>query len=443
MIIPRHYQKNSAKKAWSLSKQGKNVFLVGAGGCGKTVIVGLLTRLALREEKSVLIVCPTLEIVQSTVVHLSNLGITSGVGTLISGHENLPDFMRVCVAGIHTLSRRDLSGWDVVIVDEAHHSPAKSWDELLLGQSRGSVFGLSATPVRLDGVGFDAHYDEIFRVAKTEWLIKKGWVAKPKFFTVVDELLPDLKGVPGRGDYNQSVLESRMDKEELSGGIIENWKKHAHGQMTIGFAVSIQHAEKMAVRCRTAGISSRHVDGEMSQTYREDVFDQFRSGRIKVLWTCDLANEGLNVPQCRAVILARPTKSYRIYIQQVNRCTRPGSTPVVLDHAKNVMSFGFSYVDREFSLTGELEKLPEESGAKKCPECDALVESGEMTCPECGYEFPARGRRMLIGEKEGDLMEVSSLKKLMKAFNDHAKKHDLPNSWIERAVARYKELRTG
>ncbi len=132
-----------------------------------------------------------------------------------------------------------------------------------------------------------------------------------------------------------------------------------------------------------------------------------RNGCVVVLGNC----EGWDQPSVKCAILARPTKSTGLYLQQAGRILRPylGQQAIILDHAGCAMEHGLPQDDREFTLEGKKAKGKEEKGdvpLKVCPNCHAVLQIAISVCPTCGHTFaPAREDPE---EVSGSLVEVPS-----------------------------------
>ena len=101
--------------------------------------------------------------------------------------------------------------------------------------------------------------------------------------------------------------------------LAENYKKYANGQKTILYAHSVEASENIAEQFRNAGIYAEHADAKTSAVKRNEIMMNFKSGIIKVLCNVDLISEGFDVPDCTCVILARPTDSLVLFMQQAMR----------------------------------------------------------------------------------------------------------------------------
>lgn len=436
---PYRYQRDAVRNAWGFMQQGENVVVVSPGGSGKTLMIAMLARLALRARKSVLVLVHRRELITQAVDHLVDYGIDrKKIGVLGHGIEDLPDYMMVCVASLQTYRLRDIEQADIVLVDEAHHAPARTYKEIIERHARGTVAGFTATLVRMDGVGFEEVFDKLLVAATMKQLLRSKRITAPVCWGPVGELPVDLSSVPVRGgDYATTALSHVMNRDELVGNTVTHYKKHGGNQQAIGFAVSVEHTESLAKRFRNAGISSTGLHGKMSEEEQLDVLARFKRKDIRVLWTCQLANEGLNIPEVRVVIMARPTKSFVVYQQQAARCMRPGTKPILLDHAGNVLVHGLPYIDRQFSLSGLLEEVPVEATAKECPDCGNMAMCGSMVCEECAYEFPVPAKKEVMSETDESLVKVSyaAFARRVKSF---ARKHKVGDAWVQRVIEHYR-----
>jgi len=164
----------------------------------------------------------------------------------------------------------------------------------------------------------------------------------------------------------------------------------------------------MAAAFNAAGVPARHIDGETPDAERAEAVESFRNGETLVLCNVDLISEGFDVPDCKASILLRPTKSLTLFIQQSMRCMRhaPGKRAVVIDHVGNVKRHGLPDGEREWSLCPKKEKSAAEVPVKICPGCFLTVMSAVSTCPHCGHVFAAE-RRKIQEIKETALTKIN------------------------------------
>ena len=375
-------------------------------GSGKTVLAAHVIRGATARGKNCLFLVHRRELVDQAVSRLRALGLQPGV--IMAGVA--PTMSRVQVASIQTLARRDSPEADIVIVDEAHHTCAESWSAVLDEYPNALRVGLTATPFRTDGQGLGAFFGHIIAPVTVQQLVDDGTLIAPVVYAPPGPSLDGVRTVAG--DYNQGQLAAVM--APLTGDIVEHWKKHALGMRTVCFAVNVAHSKAIVARFEAAGIPAEHIDGKTHRDTRADALRRLAMGDTLVLANCNLVSEGWDLPALDAAILARPTKSLGLHIQQIGRVMRahPGkSQAVVLDHAGNHHRHGMVTDPIEYSLEGKPARPPVHSH-KQCPKCYLIVGVLVSVCPDCGHVFAPNAHPLRpLTEAEGQLVKVEPVDK--------------------------------
>lgn len=361
MVVLRDYQIQGIRKifeAWNPDLGNlRNILFQMPTGTGKTSVFSEIVRKAQIKGKTALIVVHRIELVEQIVERLFNFGVNAGI---ISSGKRPDNSLAVQVATIQTLSRRDPPAADIVIIDECHHAKAQTYRTLWNIYPQARFLGVTATPVRLNGDGFQDLFDTLIVLGKLSFFIKEGFLTPLKHMVC---FTPDLSRVKLRmREYDAQMLKSVMLDNRLMANLIKSYQQHALGKKTIVFAVDVEHSKKIIQRFTEAGISAAHIDATTPKSERQTILDQFRAGSIRVLSNVDIVSEGFDVPDCEVVQLARPTKSLTLYLQQVGRCMRPSkgkSFGLVLDNAGLWLEHGLSYIDRDWSLQGLPKKKKE------------------------------------------------------------------------------------
>ena len=168
-------------------------------GSGKTVVFSEICRLADNKNRKVLILVHRRELVKQASDKLSKAGVEHGI--IAAGFK--PSAHSVQVASVQTLARRLRTvpvDPDLIIIDEAHHAVAGSWDKILLHYKDARVVGVTATPSRLDGRGLGSHFSTLISGPSVEQLTKLGFLSQHRVFA--PPVIADLKNVKTRaGDY--------------------------------------------------------------------------------------------------------------------------------------------------------------------------------------------------------------------------------------------------
>ncbi len=387
MIDLRPYQVESIAQVRSAIRSGKRrIMLTVPTGGGKTFTAASIIASALEKGRRSLFVAHRLELIDQTVRSFARLGILS-VGVIRSGDKRRDASQPIQVASIQTLARRTQQDVDLVIVDEAHRSASASYTKHLFERhDKAVIIGLSATPCRADGRPLGSHFQDLILGARYSELIDGGHIVEPLVYST--PVLPDMSTVRTTGgDYNQEDLENAVNRGALIGDIGAQWRKHPR-QRTVAFAVSVAHSRAIVDMFVALGVRAEHLDGTTPEDERRAILARLDAGTTEVVSNVGVLCEGWDMPSCKTLILARPTKSLGLYMQMAGRILRPweNSRPIILDHGGNVDRHGMPHEDREWSLTTK----PKKGGAipvKSCPTCFAFVAAGAKQCPHCGHSF--------------------------------------------------------
>ncbi len=422
-IQPRAYQRKAIDKVVKyLDTDQPDVVVVSPPGSGKTVMIADLAKRALGWEWPVVILAHTWEILNQNFDTLVRLGVPkSDIGMMVAKGRLVdrirPDAPIQIVSKPTAMRRKDLPEATLVIIDETQHAPAEGYSKLLQRWSDAAWVGFTATPIRLDGKGLDDIFIHMIIAAFPSELIRAGHIARPRLF--FNGKLPDLSNLKVvAGDFALGELQKRVDKPSLTGNIVKHYLRLTPGIRTIAFAVGIEHAKNGAAAFRRASISSEHIDGKMSVGTREAVLERFRSGQTQVLWSVGVLAEGYDLPSIGAIILARPTMSLALYLQQTGRVMRKYGRrrPILLDHAGHCQRFALAEADRKWTLAGNganllLERRPRVCGhcgfgndpdAKQCDHCDHKLERAQ-SAPR---DMPAVRAGHLMPYTEKDMAKV-------------------------------------
>lgn len=410
-MILRPYQISAIDRARQAVLSGhRRIVLVAPTGAGKTQVAVGIARGAIERGNRVLFMAHREELVSQASSRLDSVGIDHGV--IMANHKRIKPKCAVQVGSVQTLVRRTLPDAEVVILDECHHGAATSFRKILLQYPESFHIGLTATPYRLDGQGLGFFYTDLIEVTTITELINEKLLVQPREFAPSK---PDMSKVHvTAGDFNEREAAAVMMDPVLIGDIVSWWKKLAEGRTTVCFATSIAHSKAIVESFREADVPAGHIDGEMPKQERRQVLEDLRQGRITLLSNCNIVTEGWDLPECSAVILARPTLSKSLYKQMIGRGLRGGvdgkADCIVLDHADNCRRHGLVTDPEAYTLDGiEKRDKKAEAGVKTCKRCYAIVPSDLTECPECGYEFEVTARAPIPKQKDGDLIELRNV----------------------------------
>lgn len=298
---------------------------------------------------------------------------------------------------VQTLTRRvnKLAVPNVILVDEAHHALAKSYQRILKQFPKAIVLLFTATPHRTGKMQLDQIADDIIVGQSIHELTDKGFLAPFRYFQPPDDFDSKLLKRGSTGDYTNESMQQAMSTK-IFGHIVKQYKRIASGMQAVVYTYSVDSAHKIAAEFNEAGISAREVDGTTPQQLRDLIVDKFRSQKLQILVNVNLFTEGVDLPNVDCVIMARPTASLALYLQFSMRCLnpRPGKTAIIIDHANNFKTFGYPDDDRDWKKAIKSGKQKSKSLLKDpglsivtCDYCFAVVKASEVKdgkCPICG-----------------------------------------------------------
>jgi len=402
----RSYQQIAVSELRLALQALHSALLVMPTGAGKTVVFTEIARLASDKNKTVYILVHRRELIRQASDKLTKAGVEHGI--ISAGFK--PSRHWVQVASVQTLVRRLLTvarDPDLLIIDEAHHAVAGSYDKIIRRFPQAKIVGVTATPQRLDGRGLGTHFDKLVQGPTVEQLVKQHHLSIHKVFA--PPVLVDLNNVKTRaGDYANDQLSEAMDRPTITGSAVDHYSRLADGLPAIAFCCSVAHATSVCAQFNAAGYRAKLVTGNMPMEERDEAILGLADGRTQVLCSIDVVSEGTDVPAVSCAILLRPTMSEALYLQQVGRILRPqpGKIAIVLDHVGSTVRHGFVDDVRDWSLDSKKRKKNDEPApsVRQCPRCFAAFKP-QPTCPCCGHEFPVKPKRQLT-QREGELKEM-------------------------------------
>jgi len=414
----------------------RKVLAVLPTGAGKTVCFSHIAQSAARKGNRVLIAVHRQELLDQA---RRSLPMPHG---LIAANRSMDLSHAVQVASVQTLARRlhklPRDFFQLVVIDEAHHSNAGTWAKVLEHFQSAHLLGVTATPIRLDNRGLGEHYQTMVEGPSAAWLTDNGYLANARV------LAPpgfDSTGIRKRmGDFDTKEAEQRVGT--IMGDCLSHYRKHLDGQTAIAFCCSVAHAEAVARLFQCNGISAASIDGTMDAATRRQLLQDLGNGRIRILTSCALIGEGVDVPSVGGCILLRPTQSVSLHLQMIGRCLRPSpgkAAAVVLDHVGNTLRLGHHLEPREWTLDGiakrDRDKAP---SVKVCPACFAAMASQARQCVECGHEFAPEVRE--LKQVDGELVEMQARQRKREQGNAQtleelrqlAQRRGFKRGWAER-----------
>lgn len=256
----RPYQKDSIEKIHEAWQKYRSIMFQMPTGTGKTVIFNEIAHGERQQDNHVLIIAHRKEIVEQIVKRLESK-FNQSVGIIMSQSDKNPEAL-IQVASIQTLSRRNYpySYASKVIIDEAHHATAETYKKLWVKYPNAQFLGVTATPIRLNGEGFDDLFNILITSDSIDNFIKQDFLAPIKYLGH-PKIIPDLRKIKDKGgDFDPNQLSGEMCQERIMANLIKSYLEFAEGKKIIVFAVDIQHSKHIVQRYQKLGINAEHID---------------------------------------------------------------------------------------------------------------------------------------------------------------------------------------
>lgn len=363
----------------SILNNNKKILVQSAAGSGKTVTMAKIAKGATDKGNKVLFVVHRREIVSQAKATFYNNGVN-------------PELSYIGMVQTVTNRLDRLKEPDIIFVDEAHHSLAKTYKRIFEYFNNSYVLGFTATPVRTNGAGLGEVYEDLIIGKSVQWLVDNKRLAPFEYYSV-DLTNHDKLKLSSTRDFTYQSITDALGKT-IFGDVIDTYEKVAKGEKTIVYTHTVEASKDVADAFNAAGHKAKQVDGTTNKEERKQAMQDFRDGKINILTNAELYGEGVDIPDCTTVILLRPTMSLSLHIQQSMRPMRyqPNKTAKIIDHVGNVYRHGLPTTEHEWTLEAR-EKKKNNSGnkntipLKECTNCFGVVESKEKICPLCGHEF--------------------------------------------------------
>lgn len=384
----REYQEealNVIAKALSdgISKQ----LIVLPTGSGKTI---LMAAIAKHLNKRTLILAHREEPIQQAFEKFKLYWPEADIGICKAerdetNHHIVIGSVQSCSKSKRLASLKD-SAFDVLLIDEAHHATAESYQKIIkeLGfhtDQTKLLLGVTATPNRSDKDSLGETFEKVTYSRSISTMIKAGYLSPAIGRKILTNFsLQNIK--MQNGDFSICELAEIVNTPERNAFIAEKYKAYATDRKGVAFCVDVAHCKDLSASFEKVGITSKAVWGEMPTEERRNVLEDLKAGRIQVAMSCGVLTEGFDEPSISCIAMARPTKSQSLYIQCIGRGLRlwPGKQDcLVLDFTDKghsldiVMSLSKTMpntLEIHESPTGEREKIEKTAKIEVIEECD-------------------------------------------------------------------------
>lgn len=421
-VSPRAYQQrilDDLEAERSVRKSFRNL-LVAATGTGKTVISAFdykrycdarggarprLLFLAHREE-----------ILNQSMVTFRHVLKDANFGLLMGGSAGTASSMEHLFCTIQTADSRKIweqlgkDYYDFIVIDEAHHAAAATYADIINGFSAKILLGMTATPERMDGDSILPYFnDRIAAELRLPEALEEKLLCPFQYFCVTDPVSIADNAFWENGKYKASALERAYVENQATAhlrlnAILSALERYCFGNIAtvkgLGFCVGIKHAEFMAHSFNERGIRSVALTSQTDPSTRKAAVQQLRSGEVKFIFTVDLFNEGVDIPEANLVLFLRPTDSLTVFLQQLGRGLRHSRGKECLLVLDFVAQMHRKYrIDRKFAalLSGKRFNIKKE------------VEAGFPHMPAgCSIQLEAQAMEQVIANIKAAYLNIKA-----------------------------------
>ncbi|MEG3630003.1 DUF3427 domain-containing protein [Streptomyces poriticola] len=317
--------------------------LVAATGTGKTVMAALdyrgQCRESLGDRPRLLFVAHRKEILRQSLRKYREVLDDASFGELLHGGEDPREWNHVFASvqslSVQRLERLAPDHFDVIVIDEFHHATASTYRRVIDRFKPKELLGLTATPERMDGLNVQ---DEFFegRIAAEMRLweaLENDLLCPFHYFGIADGT--DLTNLSWqRGAYTEQDLDKLYTGNTARARIVVKQildkVSNPEAMRALGFCVSKAHAHFMADFFRKANFRALALDSDSPAQVRAQALADLRDAKLQVIFSVNLFNEGLDIPDVDTLLLLRPTSSATVFLQQLGRGLRRTETKPVL-----------------------------------------------------------------------------------------------------------------
>ena len=332
---------------------GSSVMVQMPTGTGKTYVMAAVVKWFLdnHDEGEVWIIAHRRELVEQMQQTLDRFCLDYGEKEMV-----LKAKVRIRVLSIQWLNRHinelenAKSTPGLIVVDEAHHAIADSYQDLFNRNRRALKLGMTATPCRMSKSSFTKLFERLIASPCTNDFIMRGYLA-PYDYVVIGKFSQDqltvnqLKGRGSDGDYDIKEMDKKLNIPQTIQRLFDSVKKYADGKKGIVYAIDIVHAQAIATCYNAFGMKSVALDSKTPAKKRKEMVEAFRRSEIDCLVNVNLFDEGFDCPDVEFIQMARPTLSLAKYLQMVGRGLRinhenKDKVCMIIDNVGNFRKFG-------------------------------------------------------------------------------------------------------
>ncbi|MBQ2379621.1 MAG: DUF3427 domain-containing protein [Akkermansia sp.] len=370
-IRPFRYQEEALESIARERVAGKNKHLIiAATGTGKTMIAAFdyLNFCKSHPNASLLFLAHRKEILSQARTAFRQVTRKGSLGSLVDGTNEPTEYQHwFCTIQSWQNKKKQFPAdhFQYIVVDEAHHGSANSYVDSLNGLAPISLLGLTATPERMDGLDirplFGGNYTHELRLGDA---IERTLLCPFVYYGISDESHIDyrrMRWVNGKYD-NTDLSHMLVNNEKRAAWVLEqmhNRLDDVRKMKAIGFCINIEHAEFMADFFNKQGVPAIALSSRSSHDERHLAPQKLQENEVSIIFTVDLYNEGVDIPDIDTVVFLRPTESLTVFLQQLGRGLRRSNDK------ENLVVFDFiAPAHKKFNYTQRFKALASHSSTK-------------------------------------------------------------------------------
>ena len=373
------YQKDMLRQIEDAFVTHQSVMVQMPTGTGKTILISEVVK---REERRVKNPCVWIVVHRRELVEQIKETLERRLGTSLDAEREKSSVIEVF--SIQWLSRhyQELEERpSLIVIDEAHHAVAKTYEEVMNAYPNAKKLGVTATPCRLTKRGFTDLFEVLLCSHSIPKFIKEGYLSDFDYISL-NPNSEDQKKIDGLekraadGDYSIAEMQEVLDCKPSIERLYQTIKDFAAGKKGIVYAINIEHAEHIAEYYREQGLAAVAISSRTPKEERRRMIELFKEGsagdkpycaslslfttvgkdetpkEIQILVNVDLFGEGFDCPDVEFIQLARPTLSLAKYLQMVGRGLRVAKGKeccTLLDNVGLYRLFGLPTTDWDWS----------------------------------------------------------------------------------------------
>ncbi len=373
------YQKDMLRQIEDAFVTHQSVMVQMPTGTGKTVLISEVVK---REERRVKNPCVWIVVHRRELVEQIKETLERRLGTSLDAEREKSSVIEVFSIQWLTRHYQELEERpSLIVIDEAHHAVAKTYEEVMNAYPNAKKLGVTATPCRLTKRGFTDLFEVLLCSHSIPKFIKEGYLSDFDYISL-NPNSEDQKKIDGLekraadGDYSIAEMQEVLDCKPSIERLHQTIKDFAAGKKGIVYAINIEHAEHIAEYYREQGLAAVAISSKTPKEERRRMIELFKEGsagdkpycaslslittvgedetpkEIQILVNVDLFGEGFDCPDVEFIQLARPTLSLAKYLQMVGRGLRVAKGKeccTLLDNVGLYRLFGLPTTDWDWS----------------------------------------------------------------------------------------------